>query len=209
MILLAWAFAVSMQMADYAGGMYCGGNQVVYMGTWRAARVAGTVVMTDDAEIPRARVQRQVPGSSDILREIEADDKGRFRFAATSGRALLVGSLARRFQPSLLGLDDRTSRRQEEAESGVEPGYLKPHSQGHRLPHRHRFQLAAADNAVDQPVFERLVGLQNIVAIHVAGDFFARLARSLGKDLIQRFTHPPHLTPDTINVGGLSAQAAH
>ena len=68
---------LSAQMVEVPRGMYCGGNQLVSMGLLRAVRVAGKVVDPTGALIPRARVQVQIQGHPEILRDIEADERGR------------------------------------------------------------------------------------------------------------------------------------
>src|SRR5580698_676000 len=61
------------------------------------------------------------------------------------------------------------------------------------LARRDRLQRTALDNAVDDAIFQRLVGFQNVVAIHVARDAVHRLAGSIRQNLIQRFTHAQDL----------------
>jgi hypothetical protein len=78
-LLLAFAMALSPQKPDYPRGMHGGGNQLIDMGLLEAARVEGTVTDSSGYSIPRARIQLQLQGSGEIVREMEADDKGYFR----------------------------------------------------------------------------------------------------------------------------------
>jgi hypothetical protein len=50
----------------------------VRMGSMRAGRVTGTVFDAGGAVVPWARIQVLVRGSREILKDISADDKGRF-----------------------------------------------------------------------------------------------------------------------------------
>ena len=60
-------------------GMYCGGNELRFEGNLRGSAVAGSVLdSTGVAIIPRARVQVQVQGREEILKDFSTDDNGRF-----------------------------------------------------------------------------------------------------------------------------------
>ena len=67
------------QLPRLPRGMYCGGNQLVHAGSLTDAHVTGVIVDPSGAAIPRARIQIQIQGSDKILRDVEADEKGRFR----------------------------------------------------------------------------------------------------------------------------------
>jgi carboxypeptidase family protein len=77
--LLAMQFVLWTQMSNVPRGMFIGGNELRDMGKLRAEQVGGSVVDPNGSEIGRARIQIQVQGSEKILRDIAADEKGRFR----------------------------------------------------------------------------------------------------------------------------------
>lgn len=77
-LLMTAGPALSWPEARYPRGMYCGGNQLVDMGGLRAARIDGTVEDPTGAPIPHARVQVQLQKSGKLVRDLEADDRGRF-----------------------------------------------------------------------------------------------------------------------------------
>ena len=80
--VLVWltfaASALSWQAAQTPHGMYCGGNQLIDMGGLQAANISGVVEDQGGAAIPHARVQLQVQRSGKLVRNIRADDHGRF-----------------------------------------------------------------------------------------------------------------------------------
>jgi hypothetical protein len=59
--------------------MYCGGGQLILEGDLIASAVDGTVVDPSGTTVPLARVQVQRRGSDIILKELHADDNGKFR----------------------------------------------------------------------------------------------------------------------------------
>ena len=77
LLVLAAGVVSSAQDLRFPRGMYCGGNQLVYVGLLRSARM----IVTDPsgAAIPRARIQAQIQGAEKILFDIKTDAKGRFR----------------------------------------------------------------------------------------------------------------------------------
>jgi hypothetical protein len=76
--------------------MYCGGNQLVLEGPLVASKVRGVVLFDDDV-VPNARVQVQVKGETDVLLEVTADSKGRFKIPTLHPGEYWLGVTARGF----------------------------------------------------------------------------------------------------------------
>ena len=76
--LASTASALPGEAAQSPHGMYCGGNQLVDMGGLQAASVSGMVEDQAGTAIPHARVQLQVQSSGKLVRNMRADDHGRF-----------------------------------------------------------------------------------------------------------------------------------
>jgi hypothetical protein len=74
------------QLPDPPGGMYCGGNELRFEGNLRGSTIAGSVRDPEGHAMPRVRVQVQVQGRHEILKDFSADDQGRFQL-----RGLPVG----------------------------------------------------------------------------------------------------------------------
>src|SRR5258706_6606162 len=77
-------------------GMYCGGNELVHMGSLQASGISGVVMDPTGSNIPQARVQVQKQGSTEIFREIATNNKGRFHLTGLPpGRYWLGVSISR------------------------------------------------------------------------------------------------------------------
>ena len=53
------------------------------------------------------------------------------------------------------------------------------------LSRRYRLQRAALDDAIDDAVLQSLIGLQNVIAIHITRDAIHGLSRRVGENLIE------------------------
>src|SRR5260370_27388386 len=71
----AWLVA---QLPTAPHGMYCGGNELRFEGDLKGSSVAGAIFDPTGVAIPRARVQVQVQGREEILKDLTSDDRGRF-----------------------------------------------------------------------------------------------------------------------------------
>jgi hypothetical protein len=67
------------QLPGMPHGMYCGGNEMRFEGNLSGSAVAGVVLDPTGAEIPRARVQAQIQGRDETLKDFTTDESGRFR----------------------------------------------------------------------------------------------------------------------------------
>src|SRR6476469_8361678 len=82
-----------------------------------------------------------------------------------------------------------------------------PRSSG--LPRRNGLEMPTRYHPVNHAVFERIIGLQNVIAVYIPGDFIHRLSRRIGKNLVERLTHPEDLSGVNVDVRGLTAKSAH
>ncbi len=78
LLLIAATVDAGAQALSWPRGMYCGGNQLIPEGSVLASKVKGVVLFDDDV-MPNARVQVQVKGEANVLLEVTADSKGRFK----------------------------------------------------------------------------------------------------------------------------------
>ena len=76
--LISTGSALAEQPTQSPHGMYCGGNQLVDMGGLQAESISGIVEDQAGAAIPHARVQVQIQSSGKLVRDIRADNRGRF-----------------------------------------------------------------------------------------------------------------------------------
>jgi hypothetical protein len=66
------------QLPSTPHGMYCGGNEMRFEEDLKGSSVAGAIFDPTGVAIPRARVQVQIQGRDEILKDFSADDHGRF-----------------------------------------------------------------------------------------------------------------------------------
>jgi hypothetical protein len=57
-----------------------------------------------------------------------------------------------------------------------------------------RLEMPARYHPIDQAVFQRVLRLQNVIAVYIAGDLINRLARRVGKNLVERLPHAEDLS---------------
>ena len=65
------------------------------------------------------------------------------------------------------------------------------------------------DNLVYEPVFFRLRGIHDEIALNIPLDLFQGLARVLGQDVVRDFPHTEDLAGLNIDVRRLARQPAH
>ena len=73
----------------------------------------------------------------------------------------------------------------------------------------HRLEMPARYHPIDQAVFQRVLRLQNVIAVYIAGDLIHRLSRRISKNLVERLPHAEDLPGIDIDVRGLAAEPAH
>jgi hypothetical protein len=73
---------LSAQQSNEPRRLYCGGNEMIFVGDIWGSAVAGVVVDPTGAAIPQARVQVQVVGRDKILKTLNANGKVRFFWEA-------------------------------------------------------------------------------------------------------------------------------
>src|SRR5258708_6533757 len=79
------------QLPDAPRGMYVGGNELRFEGNLEGSAIAGSVHDREGNAIPRTRVQVQVQGRDEILKDSSADDKGRFKVRGLPAGQYWVG----------------------------------------------------------------------------------------------------------------------
>src|ERR1017187_418298 len=70
-------------------------------------------------------------------------------------------------------------------------------------------QIAAEDDAIDHAVEDGLIGLHDVVAVHIFGNAVDGLAGGAGQHGVQDFAHAQDFAGVDIYIGGLSSQALH
>ncbi len=79
-VLGAASLSAQARPRPWPQGMFCGGNELRFEGVLKASKVKGVVLFYDrSAALSDARVQVQIKGRTDILIEVTADAKGRFK----------------------------------------------------------------------------------------------------------------------------------
>src|SRR5215831_14620748 len=75
--------------------------------------------------------------------------------------------------------------------------------------YRDRSQIAAGDHAVDHAVLDGLIGLHDVIAIHILGDAVDRLAGSFRQHGIQDLAHAQDFAGVDVDVRRLTGQTLH
>src|ERR1019366_5303276 len=70
-------------------------------------------------------------------------------------------------------------------------------------------QIAAGDDAIDHAVEDGLIGLHDVVAVHILGNAVDGLAGGAGQHGVEDFAHAQDFAGVDIDIGGLSGQALH
>ena len=78
MLFLAATALLVAQLPSTPHGMYCGGNELRFEGDLKGSSVTGAILAPEGVAIPRARVQVQLQGREEILKDFSSDDRGRF-----------------------------------------------------------------------------------------------------------------------------------